>query len=61
MANPTYIQHFWQGNHHIYGHKQCKCTVLANPAYELLHFENGNGQTLRKRRNYAGNEKLLPQ
>jgi len=27
----VYVQHFWQGNHHTYGHIRCVYTVLANP------------------------------
>ena len=27
------IRYLWQGNHQIYGHKQCIYTVLANPIY----------------------------
>ena len=27
-----YTRYFWQGNHQIYGHIRCICTVLANPA-----------------------------
>jgi len=29
----TYIRHFWQGNHHIYGHIRCIYTVLVNPIH----------------------------
>ena len=29
----VYIRHFWQGNHHIYGHIRCVYTVLANPTH----------------------------
>jgi len=29
----VYIRHIWQRNPHIYGHKQCIYTVLANPKY----------------------------
>jgi len=36
---PTlYIRHFWQGNHHTYGHIRCVYTVLANPV-RLLHHQ----------------------
>jgi hypothetical protein len=34
----VYIRHSWQGNHQIYGHIQCKYTVLANPNYFILLF-----------------------
>jgi len=27
----VYIRYFWQVHHHIYGHKRCIYTVLANP------------------------------
>jgi len=32
----VYIRFFWQGNHQIYGHIRCICTVLANPIHALL-------------------------
>ena len=28
-----YIRYFWQGNHQIYGHIRCVCTILANPTH----------------------------
>ena len=31
----VYIRNFKQGNHHTYGHIQCRYTVLANPTYIL--------------------------
>jgi len=30
----VYIQYFWQGNHHTYGHIRCVYTVLANLTQE---------------------------
>jgi hypothetical protein len=26
-----YVQYFWQGNYHTYGHIRCTYMVLANP------------------------------
>jgi len=28
----VYIRYFWPGNHQIYGHIRCTCTVLASPS-----------------------------
>ena len=37
----VYIRHFWQGNHHTYGHIRCVYTVLANPKNEAHHATHG--------------------
>ena len=29
----VFIRCSWQGNHQIYGHIRCTCTVVANPTY----------------------------
>ena len=33
LVYTVYIRSFWQGNHRIYGHIRCLCTILANRIY----------------------------
>jgi len=47
-------RHFWQGNHHMYGHIRCIYTVLADPTHTLsANFEPRTHKNRKNTRTHA--------
>jgi hypothetical protein len=42
----VYILYFWQGDHQVYGHIQCICTVLANLMYLSINVWGKRGSVI---------------